>query len=283
MGIKNLFKRKCDNQMSEGISYTQDTYPYPVPYSVVKIDVRPNFPKIEYREAIIDKKNINLYRTGQMPFLGGFITQDLEKGIVVYRYKIDKDLILNPNESFDSHFLRQLIEVDKEEKIIAHEMKHWNNLKLGSREQILRNFEELALSYAWDEISAFTSLHLYNIPLSEENVLKALSQATHDFVIRARYYMNMHTKLITNIAFQRSLHGQIQEEDLHSLKDKHSESFQKLISGYLTFGDICCWKINSNSYYANDIRQNVQTLKAKYQLEVKSLLDSIFNISRKQY
>lgn len=236
-------------------------YQYPTQYSVVKVETVKNGPKIEVRETIVNASNIKLYRNGNILFIAGFLEKD---DIIIYRYKISDNLKLNLNINFDRSLINWNNNKDGEKKTIAHEKKHWENNKFALKEDMAVNLEELALSYAWDEISAFTAANLYKESnINKDTLYYSFLLGTHDFLNRQCFYLNLHFDTVSRIAFKRKAFGCLVYTDITSIDNNYSESFKRLIKEYLTFNGVSCYEIK-NSRYAKEVNHNISIITHNY-------------------
>lgn len=233
-------------------------------------------PDIEYREVIIDGENLNLYRTGKQLFIGGCMDEQEDK-IIIYRYKLSDNIKLNPKIKFDNYFIEKHKCKDSEARIVEHEKKHWRNKKFGVKEEIISNLLELSLSYAFDEISAFSQSNLYGVPsVTEEEAQHALMMGIRDFIEVAPFYLDMHFEKVLFVALLRKSMGTLKDEDFIPFVIDYSVSFQRLVKNYLTFGNICCYDMKKG-YYANEINQNLFAIKYKYKEKISQITKNSLN------
>lgn len=247
------------------IRNNQEFFAEPPQYDIVKKETGSDGITIEFRETEVNQSNINFYREGKIPFTTGFTKENLKDYVVIYRYKLSPKTTLDQKYIFDIKFGEYLKNKNIETKTIFHEKKHYKNSRLGHPKNRLSNLSEIGFMLGLEEFSAFSEMHLCDVPnLSQDNVVKAASQVMKDFIGTLDFYIEHHFDNVLVAAAERFNNNSLKESDFAPLGLRQSSAFEHMANSYLTFGGVCCWGLPNNSFYANEVNNGLLAIRYAY-------------------
>ena len=191
---------------------------------------------IKYKKIKIDQSNIYKYRSDTSVMLCG--ESDFEKNqIIIYRYSIGENLNLKQDDEI-YEYVKYIHE--HESKTIAHELKHFENRKLGDPLYIAKNYYELAGMYVWDEVSAHACEYLKSLTPCYDEVCHVILKGIDNFIDCQQHYIPRHmqqveNKFLLNNAGKTFAVAKRHLERNLSAGISYSNKYNKIISAYLTF------------------------------------------------
>ncbi len=252
--ILNFFKPKTTNQSSV-------------------LDAPQNKPekqvKIIYVNRTINSLNIDAYRSGRQPMIGGDTCYG-SNDVIVYRYEIAPDLILGPDD-----VIRETAELLRleEPKTIAHETKHLENSKYGNPLFTMKNYYEISGLYALDEVSAYATAYLgTGVPTFDE-VCMAVSYGIDDLLNRKNWYIAQHMQQIQRrivLACAGQNDDTIKQHLLGNLSPQYSKNFNSVGGAYLTFNGRGLY--SSGYDVPEKLKQELKLLRYEYENATRQTL-----------
>lgn len=252
--ILNFFKPKTTNQSSV-------------------LDAPQNKPekqvKIIYVNRTINSLNIDAYRSGRQPMIGGDTCYGIND-VIVYRYEIAPDLILGPDD-----VIRETAELLRleEPKTIAHETKHLENAKYGNPLFTMKNYYEISGLYALDEVSAYATAYLgTGVPTFDE-VCIAVSHGVDDLLNRKNWYIAQHMQQIQRrivLACAGQNDDTIKQHLLGNLSPQYSKNFNSVGGAYLTFNGRGLY--SSGCDVPEKLKQKLKLLRYEYENATRQTL-----------
>lgn len=190
-------------------------------------------PEVKYEERVINANNVDAYRSGRAQFVGGDHVNGA-KYIVVYRYVIDTDLHLDPEDQIihDVQFMQAT-----ESNTIKHEAKHMKNDSFGNPLFVVSNYYEMSGLYAFDEVSAYATAYLKHDKPSHQEVCNAVSHGIDDLLERKAIYIPRHMNQITGLIGFKFMARDAEGTLMYNWEPpkQYSKTFNTIVNGYLTF------------------------------------------------
>lgn len=223
-----------------------------------------NKPSIKYRKVIINKRNVDAYRSGRTHMFRGEFNYETNV-ITIFRYTINKSLSLDAHND-----LYTIIKANKslEPKTLIHELKHFENIKYGLQESLVKNYYELCGLFAFDEVSAFAAENLIDPAPTLSQVREAVSCGIDDFLYQKDIYIPDFMQTINNSLFSKNSDKDTVAIVRHIRQNlnppKHySATFIKTINKYLTFNNQGIR--DSNNRISNKLQNKIQNLILTYE------------------
>lgn len=229
-------------------------------------------PIIQYQDVIINKRNINAYRSGRtIMFRGDFDYQT--NTITIFRYHIDEKLSLGIKD----YIRYQACAVRKyENKTLAHELKHFQNTDFGEQNSVVTNYYEICGLYTFDEVSAFAAEHIAHTKHpTHEQVCNAVELGIYDFLDCQSVYIPEFMQNLQKLLLMKTLEKKL-DATIHYIEryanppKRNSQTFNTIVDGYLTFNNQGIR--NTNNRIPPELKERIKELQTVYENATQKIL-----------